>query len=210
MKIMKTTRATLLAAAMVLLASTAAPVRAADTAPGAKAVIEHVTQAALAVLRDKSLSATERRQKTRQIAFDSMDFNVLSRLAMGRYWRNLTDAQRAEFVVEFKKRVAGTYGHTSDEYTDEDIKVAADRQESDGDWTVQTKIIGTKDGTRQEIAKVDYRLRQKDSQWKIIDVTIDNVSLAMNFRSQFQDIMNNGGFDQLMKVLREKNASDEK
>jgi phospholipid transport system substrate-binding protein len=198
------------AAAIALVASTGAIARAADAVPSPRAVIEQVTQAALVVLRDKSLSATEKRQKAEQIAFDTMDFNVLARLSMGRFWRGLTDAQHAEFTVEFKKHVAATYGHTSDEYTDEDIKVAADRQEADGDWTVETKIIGTKDNARKEIAKVNYRLRQIDGRWKIIDVTIDGVSLALNFRSQFQEIMNDGGYDKLIQMLRDKNAAEEK
>ena len=46
--------------------------------------------------------------------------------------------------------------------------------------------------------------------WRIIDITVEGVSLVSNFRSQFQEIISNGGFDQLMKMLREKNAAAEK
>ena len=71
-----------------------------------------------------------------------------------------------------------------------------------------TKIIGTENGVRKQVAEVDYRLRQGDNGWKIDDVIIDNVSLVANFRSQFQDVISNGGFDALMKLLRQKNASE--
>ncbi len=47
-----------------------------------------------------------------------------------------------------------------------------------------------------------------DGTWKIIDVTIEGLSLASNYRSQFQEIMANGGIDHLLTILREKNARE--
>ncbi len=198
----------MIGAALGLAAVGALAALAADApAASARAVVENVTRQALVILRDPALSKDEKSRKVRQIAEQTMDFEVLARLALGQYWRGLTDAQRAQFVQEFEKHVAATYGHTTDEYTDEDIVVASDNKEADGDWTVQTRIMGDKDGRKQEIAKVDYRLRQKEGRWLIIDVNIDGVSLMSNFRSQFQEIMTNGGYDKLIKMLREKNAT---
>lgn len=179
--------------------------QAAPLATG-RAVIDDMTVKVLAVLRDEKLSKPERKAKVEAIADERMDFEKLSTLALGKYWRGLSPEQKTDFVKEFRKHLAATYGHTTDEYTDEDIKVLSERIESDGDSSVTTSIIGLKDGKRQEVAKVDYRLRKKADSWKIIDVNIDGVSLAMNFRSQFQDIMTNGGIEKLLKLLHEKNG----
>ena len=176
-------------------------------APSARAVIEKVLKDALAILRDGSLTKAQRAQKVREVAEGSMDFDTLAHLSLGANWQSLSDAQRKEFTEEFRKHVIATYAHTTDEYTNEDLSVSADHSEPRGDWTVQTRVIGDKDGRRQQIAGVDYRLRQKDGKWRIIDVTIDGVSLMANFRSQFQEIMSNGGYDKLIKLLREKNAT---
>jgi phospholipid transport system substrate-binding protein len=177
----------------------------------ARAVMEKVIRNALLILRDQSLSADQKRVKVQQIAYDNMNFEVMGRLSLGRFYRNLTDAQRTQYQQEFKQLLTNTYGHTTDDYTDEDVKVTADRQESDGDFTVQTHITGTKDGkSGQDIATVDYRLRKQDNQWKVIDFTIDGVSIVSNYRSQFQDIMTNGGIDQLLKMLHDKNAANAK
>jgi phospholipid transport system substrate-binding protein len=161
------------------------------------------------VLQDKALTPVQRQQLVRDIAYEGMDFEVLSRLTLGRNWRPLTDAQRTDFVQEYKKHLAGTYGHTTDSYTNETINVTSDQKESNGDVTVLTQIMGDKDGKRQEVAKVNYRMRQNQGQWKVIDVMIDGVSLMANFRSQFQEVIDNGGFDKLMKLLREKNAAQD-
>ena len=85
-------------------------------------------------------------------------------------------------------------------YQNERIMIIDDRQETGADWTVRTKIVR---GGPNDIS-IDYRLRQTEDSWKIIDVTIERVSLVSNYRSQFQEIMANGGIDRLLKLLREK------
>jgi phospholipid transport system substrate-binding protein len=184
---------------------------AADTDAGAdvaKSVVDKVIHDALAILQDSKLSHDQKHDKVRQIADDNADAEVMSRLSLGRNWRNLTDPQKKEFIEEFKKFIAATYGHTLDEYTDETVNITAARTESNGDVTVLSQVMGTKDsGARGEVAKVEYRLRKNGDAWKIIDFNIDGVSLISNFRSQFQDIISNGSFDQLLKLLKEKNAA---
>lgn len=181
------------------------------SATAAKDFVAKVTGEGIAVLRDKSLTKEQKTEKIQKIAFDNMDFDTISRLSLGRHWRELSDEKKKEFMAEFKKRVVASYSHTTDEYTDEDVNVASSRQESDGDWTVETQVKGTdNNGVKKDIAKVLYRLRSKDGQLKVIDVTIDGISLIGNFRSQFQEVMANGGIEKLLKLLREKNATGEK
>ena|ERR1700722_4202226 len=178
-------------------------------APTARAVIEKVTKEALGALRDQSLSPDARRAKVQQIAYDHISFEVMARLSLGRYLRGLTDAQKAQYELEFKQYVTDTYGHTTDSYTDEDVVVYGDRTEPDGDVTVRTRITGTvNDKPNQEVAKVDYRMRKQGEEWKVIDFTIEGASLVSNFRSQFAAIMSDGGIDELLKRLHDKNVAN--
>ena len=171
--------------------------------PSARDVVDSQVKNALAILRDAKLTQAQKRQKIGQIADQHTDFQTLSRLTLGRYWRDLSAGQRAAFVEEFKKHLSNTYGEFLDGYTDEDVQVTGDRREPNGDWTVQLRVIGTINGTRQDLAKVDCRLR-RDADWKAIDVVVEGVSLVAIFRAQFQEIMANGGFDRLLTLLREK------
>jgi phospholipid transport system substrate-binding protein len=198
-------------ACIIALASFAHAGDASGASQTPRVVMEKVIHDALAVLRDQSLSAEQKREKVQQIALDNLNAEVMGRLSLGRYYRGLTDAQKADYQKEFKQLVINTYGHTTDDYTDEDVKITSDRQEQDGDATVETHITGTKDGKAgTDIATVDYRLRSQDGSWKVIDFTIDGASIVSNYRSQFADIMSNGGIDQLLKMLRDKNAANAK
>jgi len=186
-----------------------APTSAPSAAPTARGVIEAVIHDVLNILRDPNLTKADKLTKIRAIADEQTDFETLARLSMGRYWRDLSDSKRAEFVKEFEAYMSATHGKVFDQYVDEDVIVGGERQETRGDYTVQTTIVEnhSEAGRRKDVAHVDYRLRQKDSRWKIIDVTIDNVSLASNYRAQFQDIMANGGIERLLKLMREKNVA---
>ena len=171
--------------------------------PSARDVLDTQIKNALAVLRDAKLTHAQKREKIGQIADQHTDFQTLSRLTLGRYWRDLSPDQRAAFVEAFRKHLSNTYGNLLDGFTDEDVKPADDHREANGDWTVRLRVTGTSNGARRELARVDCRLRRKD-EWKVIDVTVEGVSLAALFRAQFQEIMANGGFDRLLKLLREK------
>lgn len=190
---------------VVLLAPGAARVRAAGGA-APRAVVEQVTQAALAVLRDKSLNAEEKRRRLEDIVYAHTDFATLSRLVLARNWSRLSDAQQREFMEQFRRHLALTYGRNVESYHDENIEITGVREEPGGDWTVQTKIVR---GGPDDIL-VDYRLRsQPDGSWKIIDFVIERVSLVANYRSEFQEILSHGGPAELLRLLAEKNAKGE-
>jgi phospholipid transport system substrate-binding protein len=172
---------------------------------GPRVVVDRTTDAVLAVLQNKSLSSADKRTKIEDIVYTEVDFEVLSRLVLARNWSQLTAAQKDDFMLEFKRHLSVTYGDNVDNYKNERSEIVGDRQEARGDWTVLTKIIR---GGPDDVV-VDYRLRQTNGRWRIIDVIVEGVSLVANFRSQFQEIISNGGIDRLLQLLREKNAKGE-
>ena len=172
------------------------------TAESPRAVIAATTSAVLAVLSDKDLSTDVKRSRVEEIVYERVDFDALSRLVLARGWNQLSEEQRGEFQREFKQNISATYGRGIDGYKNEQVTIIEDRQEARGDWTVRTKIVSH----GPDDISVDYRLRETNGTWKIIDVIIEGVSLVSNYRSQFQEIMANGGIDRLLKLLREKNG----
>ena len=169
------------------------------------AVVQQTVDAVVAVLADKSLTADQKRAKIQDIVYDHFDFNTLARLVLARNWKQLSPEQQKDFVEEFKKHLSMTYGKNVETYNNERAEVTGDRAEPGGDWTVKTKIV--RPGAADIL--VDYRLRQEDGGWKVIDVIIEGVSLVANFRSQFQEIVSNQGPQKLIDLLREKNAKGE-
>ena len=125
----------------------------------------------------------------------------MSKLVLARNWRKLDKAKRSEFVGEFKQHLSRTYGTRLDRYDQERIDVYGAQVEVRNDVSIKTRIIGGQfDG-----AEIAYRLRERGEDWKIIDVVIEGVSLVSNYRSQFAEVLNSGGIDDLLAKLRDKN-----
>jgi phospholipid transport system substrate-binding protein len=177
---------------------------AADQSPSQ--VVDGLANRVVPILQDKSLSSDQKRERIEQIAYEAMDFETLSKLVLARNWSKFSPALQGEFVEQFKQHLSITYGHNVDNYKNERVQILSERQEGYGDVTVLTKILR---GGGSDDVVVDYRLRQRDGRWKIIDVIVEGVSLVSNFRSQFQEIVTNGGPDHLLALLKEKNAKGE-
>ena len=192
-------------AAALLLCVSLTPSVGAATSDSPTAVVQQTADAVVAVLADKSLSTAEKRSKVEQIVYANFDFTTLSKLVLARNWKQLSPAQQHDFVAEFKRHLSVTYGRNVETYNNERAIITGDREESNGDWTVKTKIL------RPSAADilVDYRLRKQDGTWQVIDVIIEGVSLVANFRSQFQEILTSSNPDHLIQLLREKNVKGE-
>ncbi len=169
-------------------------------------VVDGLAAQVIAILKDPQLSSAEKRAKVEQVADGAVDFHTLCKLVLARAWSQFSPQQQSEFEAEFRRHLSLTYGRNVDSYQNETVQILSERPEARGDVTVLTKIL--RGGGNQDVT-VDYRLRRKTDQWRIIDVTIEGVSMVSNFRSQFQDIVANGGPDHLLVLLREKNATGE-
>lgn len=179
-----------------------AAAEAAAVAPPA-AVVERTAAQVIDILRQKDLGRPEKLRRIEDVVDAAVDFETMARLVLARNWRKLSPQQQREFVHLFRQHLAHTYGDNIDNYRNETVEILGEREEARGDRTVQTRIVRR----GAEPVLVDYRMRRKDGQWRIIDVIIERVSLVANFRSQFQEIIARGGPEKLLEELRKKTGA---
>ena len=191
-------------AALALFGLLAAGAQAAEKA-GPRDVIEKTVGDVLVVLKDHELSKVERRTRVQEIAYTRFDFGTMSRLVLARNWNLFSGAQQAEFEREFKTFLARSYGSRLDAYDQQEVQIVGEEPETRGDVTIRTRVLGGD----FEGAAIDYRLRDRDGEWRVIDVVIEGISLVANYRDQFKVVLSRGGPDALLRELREKNAAQE-
>jgi len=156
----------------------------------------------LAILRNGSLDSSERIHRIDAIARKRFDWETMSRLVLRRAWKKFDAGQRQAFLEAFRDYLAANYGHRLDRYDQQDVKILGARVEPRGDVTVKTRIIG---GSADDV-EMDYRMRERNGEWRVIDVKIEGVSLISNFRAQFSEVLSHGGPDEVLRRLREKTA----
>ena len=171
-------------------------------ADDARATMQKTVDDVLEILGDKSLPLATKRDRIQAIAYERFDFETMSKLVLKRDWKKFDAAQQQEFVTEFREHLSARYGENLGRYENEKVQVTSHHAETNGDVSVKTVIRGGKfDGT-----PVDYRLRNA-SQWRVIDVVIENVSLVSSFRTQFADVLAKGGPTGVLAKLKERNAA---
>lgn len=119
-------------------------------------------------------------------------------------WVNATPAQRAQFTDEFKQLLIRTYSSALSSYQNEGVEFLP----------IRGGISGTRTQVNSQIIRqggpsipVNYRLALLGQQWKIYDFSVDGVSMLESYRSQFLDILSQGGnLDSLIEKLKQHNA----
>ena len=131
------------------------------------------------------------------------DFRSMSQSAMGRFWRQATDEQKAGITEQFRELLVRTYATALLGYSGEKIEyLPANFKAGDTKAMVSTRLSAD----NAPAIPINYRLRLGDDQtWQIYDVVIDGVSLIANYRSQFTSVIRRQGIDGLISQLASKN-----
>ncbi|HWP23159.1 MAG TPA: ABC transporter substrate-binding protein [Candidatus Binatia bacterium] len=170
----------------------------------AGAALEQVRQTAeqvQALVQDPQLKSKpqERRDKIRRALASRFDFTEMAKRSLGSHWQRASAEERKRFVELFTDLLERSYAGQIESYDGE--KIAYGRESITGRQAeVDTKII-TKKG--EQIA-INYKLLNQAGEWQVYDVVIENISLVNNYRSQFNRILANASFSELLQKLESK------
>lgn len=161
--------------------------------------VREYTDAVQKVLEDPALRKEDRRASVRKIAAEAFDVNESARRALGLHWQQRTAAEREEFVQLFGDLLERTYIAQIDLYGGERLRFTEEKL--DGNLAIVRAKLVTKQGTE---VPVEARMNRKNERWLIYDVAIENVSLISNYRSQFDRIIRQKSYPELIKQLRSR------
>jgi phospholipid transport system substrate-binding protein len=176
-----------------------------DAAGEATEQIKTTTDKIIAILNDPALKdptkAEEKKRQIRRTADERFDWEEAARRSLATHWAKRTEEERSEFVSLFSDLLETTYMDKVDNYSGE--RVLYQRETIEGDYgVVNVRVVTTTD---VEIP-VEYRVRKKDSNWLVYDITVEGVSLVNNYRTQFNDIILRSSYQNLVKKLKAKLA----
>ena len=170
--------------------------------------VRQTVDAVSAALNDPNLQGSSnerpRRERVAKVMHESFDFAAMARESLGSHWASLTPEQRDRFVGLFAQLFERSYdrlvlrflGDSSTKYGAESV---------DADRAVVKTVLLRKGGDE---LPVDYRLTAAGGPWKISDVVVDGVSLAGNFRAQFDKTIRASSYDGLVQRIETKLAEE--
>ena len=168
------------------------------------AVINNLGNRALEVL-GKNATPGQRVARFHELFRQDFDVPGIARFVLGRYWKTATAEQQDEFTKLFEDYIAIVYSSQLSAYSGETLKVTGSRADSEG-AIVASEIIRPSGAPP---VKVEWHLTDQHGTYKIRDVAVDGISMAVTQRSEFASVIqrNGGQVQGLIAMLREKTGN---
>jgi phospholipid transport system substrate-binding protein len=194
----------MLACAALALAAGAAQ---AQTTPPDELVKQVMLDIQRIIVEDKDLQGGDR-AKTIQVIEDKAlpHFNHvgMTALAVGVHWRKATAEQKKRLAEEFRTLLVRTYASSLSAFGDQKFEFRPLRMKpEDTDVTVQVRVL--QPGSQPVV--VEYDMERTSRGWKVYDVRVAGISLVVNYRTEFGNIVRDKGIDGLVGALATKNKS---
>lgn len=175
---------------------------AAGTAPAATGTasefVARLGDRAVTVLRSADGDLGSREARFRDLLREGFDLPFIARFALGPYWRRATAEQRSDYLGAFGDYVVQTYSARLGGYTGEAMNILAERRAGERDSVVETEIIRPSGPP----ILAEWRVRVIDGEYRIIDIAIEGISMAVTKRSEFSAVIQAKGIDGLIAALR--------
>ena len=161
---------------------------AAGTAPAATGTasefVARLGDRAVTVLRSADGDLGSREARFRDLLREGFDLPFIARFALGPYWRRGSAEQRSDYLGAFGDYVVQTYSARLGGYTGEAMNILAERRAGERDSVVETEIIRPSGPP----ILAEWRVRVIDGEYRIIDIAIEGISMAVTKRSEFSAV----------------------
>ena len=196
-------RRPLLGILFALTASTSFAAQPPVDSAGAIAFMNQLWNRAVELLNNKTDPAV-RQARFRQLFHDDFHGAGIARFVLGRYWRSAGAEEQQEFLKLFEDYVALVYTARLADFGGQTFKVHGTRSDGDG-VMVATDVISP--GSTAPL-RIDWRLVADNGRYKVADLIVEGVSMAVTQRSEFASIIqrNGGQLGGLIAIMRDKTA----
>lgn len=191
---------------LALVALTFAGYAAAQDVEAPDILIKRISEDVMATAKaDKAIQSGDSRriqQLVDEKILPYVDFQRMTALAAGRYWRDATPDQQKQLTTEFRSLLMYTYSGAIAQIRDQKLEYRPLRASpADTEVIVNTQVLQP----RGEPIQLSYRLAKSPAGWKIYDVNVLGAWLVETYKGSFAAEISKSGIDGLIKTLSDKN-----
>lgn len=191
------------ALALPLALPFAGPATAAMDPARANAFVQATGQELVGAINSNAPVA-RRRELVAAILRRSVDIEGVGRFILGRWWRQATPAEQAEYTKLFEETLIRNLSARFGEYQGVRFTVGRTQQQAEDDVMVSTQI----ERPQSAAFTLDWRVADVGGQPKIVDVIAEGTSLRLTQRSEYSSVIqrNNGQVSALLAAMRQQIA----
>jgi phospholipid transport system substrate-binding protein len=190
------TLATTVAAGIALAAASAWAGPATDQV---KTAVDRVIEVVQDPELRKPQNAERRRTRIREVARALFDFEEMARRSLARHWAPRTPEQQRRFTELFADLLERSYIAKIEAYGGEQVVYLPEKAEGDT-VTLRSRVVSPR-GTE---IPLEYRLQRDGDRWEVFDLVIEHVSLVANYRTQFNRVIAQSSYEELIRRMEQK------
>ena len=170
----------------------------ADDASDASAFVSAIAQKGIVDILNANIPNTDKQQRFRVLFKQNFDIPAIGKFVLGRYSRTITPQDLDQFSTLFEDVIVYTWARRFGEYNGQTLKVTNTEADGQDGSIVHSTVIGTGGGS----FGVDWRLRKRPDGWRVVDVIVGGVSMALTYRQEYTSVVGQSGFPGLLGQLK--------
>lgn len=169
----------------------------------AEIFVKKITNQGIEELINSNVSATEKQERFTKLFNEDLDLDFIGKFVLGRYWRTANAKQRSEFIDVYRKLNIQTWSARFDEFKGKHFEFDGVENSKSPDQVFVNTKVPMEEGTP---AIVRWRVKETNGKMKVVDIVIENVSLAQTSRSEYTSYIKNSpdGINGLIKDLKKR------
>jgi len=169
---------------------------------GARKFIAELADEAIAKLTVKGLPQDEREKRFRALVHKHIDFETIAHWVIGRqYWSRADEKQQKAYLSLYEDLMVATYANRFGDYAGETLVIKTAKTIDEKEALVMSSL---KRPQADKPVNIDWRVRERNSSFTIVDIMIEGLSMAQTQRAEFTSFLRNhdGDVDALLKDIK--------
>ena len=165
--------------------------------------VKNITKQGIEEIINSDVTQAEKDQRFAKLFNEYLDLDFIGRFVLGRYWKTATPKQRSEFITVYRELNIKSWSKRFDEFKGKTFVFNGTSPSSSENQIFVNSVVPMDQGAP---AKVVWRVKETNGQFKIVDIIIENVSLAITARNEYTSYIRKSpnGLDGLISDLKKK------
>lgn len=144
--------------------------------------VKNVTQEGLVEIINSNASQAERNARFEKLFNSALDLKFIGRFVLGRYWKTASAEQRDRFIDVYRKLNVKTWSKRFDDFKGKEFIFKGTSSSSSVNQIFVNSVVPM---DQAQPATVVWRVKEENGKFKIVDIIIENVSLAITARNEY-------------------------
>lgn len=172
-------------------------------AAAAEKFIKDTTTEGVEQIINADVSQAEKDKRFHKLLNNALDLDFIGQFVLGRNWKTASADQREQFITTYRDLNILSWSKRFNEFKGKNFVFKGTTPSTSKGQIFVNTVVPMEQG---EPAKVLWRVREKNDNYKIVDIVIEGVSLAQASRSEYTAFIKNnpGGLNALIDDLKAK------